>query len=58
VNEARCPKMLEGKSSYVMRSAALRVPKNMSAAHLILPRPDDWHIHLRDGENMQSLLQR
>ena len=23
---------------------------------LTIPRPDDWHLHLRDGEMMQAVL--
>lgn len=29
----------------------------MAGFPLRLPRPDDWHLHLRDGANMASLLQ-
>ncbi|CAK0771216.1 dihydroorotase [Gammaproteobacteria bacterium] len=27
-----------------------------SASHLILTRPDDWHLHLRDGPDLASVL--
>ncbi len=28
----------------------------MSAASLTIPRPDDWHVHLRDGVMLQAVL--
>jgi dihydroorotase len=27
-----------------------------SVSEIRMPRPDDWHLHLRDGDNMASLL--
>ena len=28
----------------------------MTMTHLTLTRPDDWHLHLRDGEVLASVL--
>ena len=36
--------------------AALASAANGAAAALTLRRPDDWHLHLRDGPSMQAVL--
>jgi dihydroorotase len=35
--------------------AALRYPADMSAS-ITIPRPDDWHLHLRDGDMLRAVL--
>ncbi|MFM2129393.1 MAG: hypothetical protein RL477_939 [Pseudomonadota bacterium] len=32
------------------------IPKDMTENRLIIRRPDDWHVHLRDGDRLERVL--
>src|SRR6266496_4254084 len=48
---AACKRIIEEKQGVSMTSAPLA-----RSTTLILGRPDDWHLHLRDGTAMRSVL--
>src|SRR6266581_2055685 len=57
---AQPPEMTDGSRCWIITAPAGKVPSivshSPSPSSLILTRPDDWHLHLRDGPAMASVL--
>lgn len=44
------------RRAFSRAGAACYIPRPMEADIITLPRPDDWHVHLRDGALLQDVL--